>query len=257
MIAKKIGDKSLDGVRVLITGAGSGIGLATATLFAQHGAAVAANHLVADILGKQRLDALVLEGFDVHSVPGDVSHLPDAEEIVEKSAHLLGGIDVLVNNAGTSGVAEPIPFGDVYRIDEELWRTVLQTNLIGAFRVSKSAVLHLKSTRGAIVNVASVAGLGGDASSIPYAASKAGLINVTRNLAKGLGPDIRVNAVAPGLTRTAWIENWSEVRKRQSVEKTILNRFVEPSDVAEAIIFLASHRAITGQTLAVDCGRIY
>lgn len=245
----------LKDVRVTVTGAGSGIGLATATLFGRCGASVAANHLASDSAAKDRIAALADQGLKLIPVAGDVSDPEGAQRMIESAQRILGGLDVLVNNAGTPGTPVPIPFSDLDSVSEELWDTVLHTNLRGAFRTSKAAVAALRASKGAIVNVASVAGLGGDGSSIAYAASKAGLVNLTRNLAKGLGPDINVNAVAPGLTRTPWTENWSAARKTASIEKTMLKRFVEAQDVAQTILFLALQRAITGQTLAVDCGR--
>ena len=138
---------------------------------------------------------------------------------------------------------------------EEKWLKILQTNLVGPFRCAKAAASALRASKGAIVNTASIAGLGGQASSIAYAASKAGLINLTRNLAKALAPDVRVNAVAPGLTRTPWTDPWPAERKARSVENTALKKLVEPADIADAMIFLAAHTAITAHTLVVDCGR--
>ena len=92
-------------------------------------------------------------------------------------------------------------------------------------------------------------------SSIAYGASKAGVINLTRNLAQALAPDVRVNAIAPGLVRTPWTEPWPEERKKSGIANSLLQRMVEPEDIAQTMLFLASNTAITGQTVAVDCGR--
>ena len=104
-------------------------------------------------------------------------------------------------------------------------------------------------------NTASIAGLGVPGSSIAYGASKAGVINLTRNLAHALAPDVRVNAIAPGLVRTPWTEPWPEARKKSGIANSLLQRMVEPEDIAQTMLFLASNTAITGQTVAVDCGR--
>ena len=115
----------------------------------------------------------------------------------------------------------------------------------------------LRASRGAIVNTASVAGLGRRGSSVAYSASKAGLINLTRSLARALAPDVRVNAVAPGLVATPWTEPWSEERKASTVGRTMLGRMARPEDIAETIFFLGAGAAyITGETITVDGGAI-
>jgi len=145
---------------------------------------------------------------------------------------------------------------DLDRLDDAFWATILNTNLMGPFWCSRAAAPHLRKG-GAIVNTASIAGLGGGASSMAYAASKAALVNMTINLARGLGPDIRVNAVAPGLTRTPWTGTWPESRTERSLASTALKRWVEPEDVAQGIVFLACNPAKTGQTITIDCGRLF
>jgi len=153
--------------------------------------------------------------------------------------------------------AEPVPFEDLDRLDEDFWQAILSTNLVGPFRCARAAAPALTVAGGCIVSTASIAGLGGQASSIAYAASKAGLVNLTRNLARALAPEVRVNAVAPGLTRTPWTDTWPDERKARSVADTMLRRMVEPEDIADAMIFLCAQKAITGQTVVVDCGRIF
>ena len=176
--------------------------------------------------------------------------------MVERAAADLGRLDVLINNAGTSNTIDPVPFENLDAMTEEFWNVILTTNLVGPFRCAHAARPHLVKTRGAIVNTASVAGLGTRGSSIAYGASKAGLINLTRTLGIALGPEVRVNAVAPGLVDTPWTKPWPEERKRQYIDATMIRRILKPEDIASAMLFLAVHPAISGQTLAIDCGRI-
>ena len=241
---------------VLVTGGSSGIGLAAVETFGRCGAKVALNHLPGDARGSEQVERLRGAGIDVVGAPGDVSAPDGAEQMVARAVTDLGRLDVLVNNAGTSNTIDPVPFEDLDAMTEEFWNVILSTNLVGPFRCSHAAAAHLAKTHGSIVNTASIAGLGTRGSSIAYGASKAGLINLTRNLGIALGPEVRVNAVAPGLVDTPWTQPWPEERKRRYVDATMLKRIVKPADVASAILFLAVHPAISGQTLAVDCGRI-
>ena len=167
----------------------------------------------------------------------------------------LGRLDLLVNNAGTPGVREAVPPARLDLITEELWAAVLETNLLGVFRCSKAAVPALTAARGAIVSVASIAGVNSAGSSLAYGASKAGVVNLTQNLARGLGPEIRVNAVAPGAVDSTWQIQWTEERQQHSAEKAALKRRCTPEDIAEVIVFLGFGAAmVTGQTVIVDGG---
>ncbi|NND84766.1 MAG: SDR family oxidoreductase, partial [Acidimicrobiia bacterium] len=180
---------------VLVTGASSGIGEATAERFAALGAAVAVNSR-----------SSVEDGTAVAERIGGSYHQADiADEgavlgMIEDVVATHGGIDVLINNAGTTQV---IPHGDLDAVTDEVWHRILDVNILGTWYASRGAVPHLrKSPNGSIVNITSIAGSNAVGSCIPYSVSKAGLDQMTILLANALGPDVRVNAVAPGLVRT-------------------------------------------------------
>ena len=245
----------LNGKTALVTGGASGIGLATVEIFARCGATVALNHLADDLRGAEQVERLKGLGYRVISAPGNVSKPGEAEAMATKAIDVLGRLDFLVNNAGTPATPAPIPFSELDRLTEEFWQTILNTNLIGPFRCTHAAVGALKASRGAICSTASIAGVQGSGSSIPYATSKAGVINLTRSLARTLAPEIRVNAVAPGFVDSPWKKDWPPDRKTQSIEKTPLKRACKPEDIAETIFFLCAGGAmITGQTIIVDGG---
>jgi len=175
--------------------------------------------------------------------------------MVSQAIETLGGLDFLINNAGTALTDTPIPNSRLDQLTEEFWSGIISTNLIAPFRCTKAAAEALRTSHGAVVNTASVGGLDMVGSSMAYGASKAGLINLTKNLARGLAPYVRVNAVAPGLVETAWTHSWPEERKRALVDHSILRRACTAQDIADVIIFLCvGARMITGQTIVVDGG---
>ena len=245
----------LRGKAVLVTGASSGIGLATAEAFLRCGAHVALNHLPDDPRGPAAVERLKAAGGQIVAAPGDVARPGEAERMVGAAIAALGRLDFLVNNAGTPATPVPIPFDNLDALSEDFWARILTTNLIGPFRCAHAAAPALKAAKGAICNTASIAGVMGSGSSIPYAASKAGLINLTRSLARTLAPEIRVNAVAPGFVDSPWNKDWPSDRKTASIERTPLKRACRPEDIAETIFFLCAGGAmITGQTIIVDGG---
>ncbi len=245
----------LKGRAALVTGAASGIGLATATMLARAGATVALNYLPDDPRGPEALFKLKAEGGAVIPAPGNVGDARSAESMTLQAIDKLGRLDVLVNNAGTPGGRAMIPSARLDLITEELWSTVISTNLLGTFRCAKVAAPALKKAQGAVVNVASIAGINSAGSSMAYGATKAGVISLTKNLARALSPEVRVNAVAPGSVDSTWPIEWPEERKQMSAEKALLKRRCTPEDIAEVIVFLGVGGAmVTGQTLVVDGG---
>jgi 3-oxoacyl-[acyl-carrier protein] reductase len=175
--------------------------------------------------------------------------------MVQQVIQAFGGLDYLVNNAGISCTKEPIPNCDLDRLSEDFWHAILTTILIGPFRCAKAAAEALRPSRGAIVNTASVAGLNVVGSSMAYGASKAGLINLTKNLARGLAPEVRVNAVALGLWNTEWTRSWPKETRQGAADRAVLKRFCTPQDIADVIVFLCVGTSmITGQTVVVDGG---
>jgi 3-oxoacyl-[acyl-carrier protein] reductase len=175
--------------------------------------------------------------------------------MVEAAIGALGRLDLLVNNAGTPGVRAAIPPARLDLITEDLWQAVLETNLLGVFRASKAAAAALKATQGAIVSIASIAGINHPGSSLAYGATKAGVISLTKNLARGLGPEVRVNAVAPGAVDSTWQIEWTNEQRANSIENAVMKRRCTPEDIAEAVVFLGfSAPMVTGQTLVVDGG---
>ena len=245
----------LEGRTALVTGAASGIGLATATMLAEAGAKVALNFLPGDARGRDEVARLRAAGLDVAEAPGRVGVPGETEAMVEAAVAALGGLDLLANNAGTPGTKQTIPVGRLDLVDDALWDSVLQTNLVGLFRCTKAAAPALKARGGSVVNTASIAGLNTvTGSSMAYGASKAGVISLTRSLARALAPEVRVNAIAPGAVDSAWLD-WTPEQRAHQVERSHLKTIGRPADYAAAILFLAFGTGIvTGETLLIDAG---
>ena len=246
----------LKGKASLVTGGASGIGFATATMLAKAGASVAINHLADDPRGPEAVTKLhAMTGARIISAPGNVADAADCARMVEKAVADLGRLDYLVNNAGTPATRSTIAPHELDRLTEEVWHTLLEVNLLGVFRCTKAAAPALRAAHGAVVSTASIAGMNHAGSSMAYGATKAGVISLTKNLARGLSPEVRVNAVAPGAVDSTWMIEWTPDQRKSSIDNALLKRRCAPEDIAEVIVFLLAGAAmVTGQTVVVDGG---
>jgi ketoreductase RED2 len=236
----------LDGHVVAITGSSSGIGAATARAFASAGASVLVNSARSVAEG----EAVAASLPDAHYVQGDITDPAFPDQLVAAARDRWGRLDILVNNAGTTAV---IPHHDLAAASVDVWRRIFEVNVFGTWAMTVAALPALREAQGSVVNVASVAGVRPTGSSIPYAASKAALTHMTALLAKVVGPEVRVNAVAPGLVDTPWTEDWDAVR--DAVRQVApLKRSGRPEDVAQVIVSLAGSAYVTGQVVLVDGG---
>ena len=242
----------LVGARTLVTGASGALGRAFARRLAAEGADLVLHYNS----NAQQADALASE---IHSNGGsavvigaDLSTVRGAELIVDQAQEALGGLDVLVNNAGTTRD------NLLMRMSDEQWDTVMNTNLRSAFVCSRRAVRGMIRQRsGRIINIASVVGLRGNAGQANYAAAKAGLIGFTRALAQEVGSrGITVNAVAPGFVISPLTDVIPDKLREQALSAIPLGRFADPDDIAGAVAFLASDDGayVTGHVLTVDGG---
>jgi ketoreductase RED2 len=231
---------------VLVTGSTSGIGLATARRFAGRGDPVIFNSAHSVEAGEHLAEITPNSLY----VQADISQATDCAALIAGVLERYGQLDVLVNNAGTTKL---IAHRDLEEASVDVWREIFEVNVFGTWQLSVAAMDALKATSGSIVNVSSIAGLRPTGSSIPYAASKAALNHMTVLLAKVVGPEVRVNAVAPGLIDTPWTQSWDAVRGYvQAVAP--LRRTGTADDVAEVIVALADSAYVTGQVVAVDGG---
>ncbi len=236
---------------VLITGSARGIGKEIAYAFAQQGATVIISDINADAC-QQTCDDFKAKDFSADMMPCDVTSLPAVEEMVNKILDKYKRIDILVNNAG-------ITKDNLFlRMREEEWDAVIKVNLKGTFNCCKAiAKPMLKARKGKVISIASVIGILGNVGQANYAASKAGIIGLTKSLAREFAPrNINVNAVAPGYIKTEMTDQLKEETQQEILKNIPLKRMGKPADVAGVCLFLASKEAeyITGQTIKVDGG---
>lgn len=235
----------------LVTGGGTGMGRAISELFAREGAHVFVNYRASKAAAEETAAAIQAAGGSATLVQADVGDEAEVRAMIATIHDAAGRLDVLVNNAGWS---TRVPHAQLESLSDEIWRRTLDTNLLGPFYCVRAAVSMLKaSAHAAIINVASTGGLTGTASSMAYVASKAGLLGITKSLARALAPEIRVNAIAPGLIRTGFA-SWTEEHYRPGDAAAPLGRLATVEDVAAAALYLATAGGVTGETIVVDSG---
>lgn len=238
----------------VVTGASRGIGRSVAVALAERGGSVVVNYAGREADAQETVRLVESVGGQAVLAQGDVSVQEDAERIVEVAVHSFGRLDVLVNNAGITRDTLLI------RMKEADWDAVLDINLKGSFNMIKAAARPMMKNRyGRIINVSSVVGVVGNAGQANYVAAKAGLIGLTKSVAKELAPrNITVNAVAPGFIQTEMTEQLGSDWEQKMLEQIPLGKLGTPDQVAKVIRFLASDEAdyITGQVINIDGGMV-
>lgn len=235
----------------LVTGSSRGIGAATALKLATQGCDVVVNYLSRDDHAREVVRRIEALGRRALAMQADVSDAEGVREMVERAVDELGGLHILVNNAGYSS------HGTLDRLSVETWRQMMAVTLDGAFYCAKHAVPHLKEAGwGRVVNVASLRAMTGSDHGAHYAAAKAGLIGLTKSLALELAPQITVNAVAPGYTETDMTQEALEEKGNEIRVQIPLRRVAQPEEIAAVIAFLCSDEAgyLTGETLNANGG---
>jgi 3-oxoacyl-[acyl-carrier protein] reductase len=242
----------LTGMKALVTGASGGIGSAIAKALSQRGARVA--------LSGTRMDALTSVASDITAAGGqepviltcNLSDPSDVEALVPKAIEAMGGLDILVNNAGIT--RDQL----VLRMKDEDWASVIQVNLDSCFRLSRAAVKPMmKARQGRIINITSVVGVTGNPGQVNYAASKAGIIGMSKSLAQEIASrGVTVNCIAPGFIASPMTDALTDDQKGALMGRIPVGRLGEGADVAAAVVYLASKEAsyVTGQTLHVNGG---
>ena len=243
----------LNGKTAIVTGSSMGIGSATALYLAQCGCDVAVNYRTHDTEAKNLAAEIEKMGRRTIVKKCDVSSFEDVSKMVEEVITEFGQLDILVNNAGINRD------GVIWKMTEDMWDTVLDTDLKGYFSFIRAVSPHFREQKGGkIVNVTSINGLRGQFGQANYSAAKAGIVGLTKAVARELGKySVNVNAVAPGMILTDMMADLPEEIKQKAVDETVLGRLAMPEEVASVIGFLCSEesRHITGETIKIDGGQ--
>ena len=237
----------LSGRVALVTGAGRRVGQAIALALGARGMKVAVHYNGSESGARETVAQLESEGAVGRAFQADLSATAGYAALVAEVVAAFGGIDVLVNSAA---IMERTPFGEV---TAEKWDEIMSLNLRAPFFLAQAAAPHLKASRGAIVNIADLAAYETWPAYIPHGMSKAGVVHMTRSLARVLAPDVRVNGIAPGTVLLP--ENWERAADERLRQTTPLARTGTPEDVSATVVFLLESDYITGETIIVDGGR--
>jgi NAD(P)-dependent dehydrogenase (short-subunit alcohol dehydrogenase family) len=237
----------LDGRVALVTGSSSGIGAAIARALGGEGA-----HVIVNSRSSVQMGEAVAAEVGGSYRQADIGSPDAARQLVSGVVAAHGRLDILVNNVGATRV---IAHADLEAATPEIWADIYAVNVIAPFVLTTAAAPHLRvaPAGGVVVNIGSLAGIRQAGSSIPYAASKAALHHQTRLLAAVLGPEIRINAVAPGLVDTPWTADWHAAREAVGAI-TPMHRVARPSDVAEVVLAQVTSSLVTGEVWVVDSG---
>ena len=243
----------LEGKCAIVTGGATGIGRAVCLSLAREGASVVVNYSRSEREAEQTARDATAAGGQGVAFKADVANEEKVKEMVAFAHESFGRVDVLVNNAGYT---QFIKHTELDKLTDEVWDRIFAVNVKGAFYGIRAVTPIMKAQgSGRIVNISSVAGLTGGGSSVPYAASKAAMIALTKSMAAALGPEILVNSVAPGLIYTRWTEGHPE-RNEEIRQSTVTQRLGTPEDIAGATHYLICNGDwVTGQTLVIDGGR--
>ena len=238
---------NLDGRVALVTGAGRRVGQAIALALGAKGMKVAVHYNGSAAGADDTVARLKSEGSTGRAFQADLTDASGPASVVSQVVASFGGLDVLINSAA---IMERTPFGE---ITQDAWDRIMAINLRAPFFVAQAAAPHLKKARGAIVNIADLAAFETWPAYVPHGISKAGVVHMTRSLARVMAPEVRVNGIAPGTVLLP--DDWDKAADERLRQTTPLARTGTPEDVSRTVIFLLESDYITGETIIVDGGR--